>query len=107
MLTALGAETRIKERLLELNMTAQSLATLAGASYQKLSWALRGIKDLENPVALRLLEVTERMMQIHAAFAPLVLSWNRPKDIEWLLENLNRVPEEIPGIVAQLFQERQ
>src|SRR5438034_517090 len=96
MLTALAAETRIKDRLNELQTTTAFLAALDGRiSNTRLSDALRGLRDLENEQALRLLALTQKMIDLRDAFAPVPISWRNPTDVRWMLENLTASTDEI------------
>jgi hypothetical protein len=107
MLTALAAETRIKDRLNELQTTTAFLAALDGKiSNTRLSDALRGLRDLENEQALRLLTLTQKMIEVRDAFAPVPLAWSKPNDVRWMLDNLTASPKEIRQTVLQLFRER-
>ncbi len=106
MLTALGAETRIKDRLNELQTTTSFLAALDGRiSNSRLSEALRGLRDLENADATRLLALTQRMIELRDAFAPVPISWRTPTDVRWMLDNLTANTEEVREAVLQLFRE--
>jgi hypothetical protein len=107
MLTALAAEVRIQDRLDELKTTAAFLCKLDGhIGTTRLNRALRGLQDLENSDAIRLLTLTQRLVDLRDAFAPVPVSWENPTDIRWMLENLTASTEEIQQAVLQLFRER-
>ena len=107
MLTALAAEVRIQDRLNELKTTAAFLCKLDGRiGTTRLNRALRGLQDLENADAVRLLALTQKLIDLRDAFAPLPISWENPTDVRYLLENLTASNEEIQQTVLQLFRER-
>jgi hypothetical protein len=107
MLTALAAEVRIQDRLDELKTTAAFLCKLDGyIGTTRLNRALRGLQDLENSDAIRLLTLTQRLVDLRDAFAPVPVSWENPIDIRWMLENLTASTQEIQQAVLHLFRER-
>jgi hypothetical protein len=106
-LAILAAEVRIQDRLSELGTTAQFLSALDGRiSNSRLSQALRGLKDLENSDAERLLALTKRMVELRECFSPVPIAWKNPVDIQYLLDNLTAPSQEIRQTILQLFRER-
>jgi hypothetical protein len=107
MLTTLAAENRISVRLNELRTTETFLCRLDGRiGTTRLNKALRGLQDLDNEQARRLLALTQRLLDLRDAFAPLPISWENPADVKYMLDNLTSSPEEIQQTILQLFRER-
>jgi hypothetical protein len=107
MLASLAAEVRIQERLDQLGASVSFLSALDGRiSNSRLNQALRGLKDLELNDAQRILALTARLIELRDAFAPVPISWDRPRDTRWLLENLTATTEEIRKTILTLFRER-
>ena len=106
MLPTLSAENRIKRHLNDLQATASFLAVLDGQiSDSRLSIALRGLKNLENHHATRLLELAERCVRLRDAFEPIPLDFSQPARIRVLLDNMTASEEEIRRAVQSLFNE--
>src|SRR5260370_23158985 len=82
-LATFAAEVQIQDRLNELGTTAQFLSAIDGRiSNSRLSQALRGLKDLENPDAERLLALTKRMVEFRECFSTVPIAWKNPVDVQ-------------------------
>ena len=102
---ALAAEVRLQDRLSNLDTTASFLAALDGQiSGSRLSQALRGIKNLQNEDAVRLLNLTARLVALREAFSPVPLALTNPTDVRYLLDNLAATDDAIREKVSELFQ---
>jgi hypothetical protein len=100
----LSPESRIQDNLNELRITASFLAALDGEiGVTKLSQALRGIRPLENPDSIRLLNLTKRLLELRDAFEPVVLSFSVPDEVERMLR-ITATGEQIREAVAKLYE---
>ena len=104
-LTSLSPEARILDRLNELRATADFICRLDGRlAPTRLSRALRGLHDLSSPDAIRLLELTTKLIELKDALAPIPVSWENPRDIKQMLDNLAVDTEGVQRIISQLFK---
>jgi|HubBroStandDraft_2_1064218.scaffolds.fasta_scaffold03671_9 hypothetical protein len=79
-------ENRILGRMQALGLTADHLATLDGQiSPSRLSAAFRGVKDLENPTAQRLLRLLDELDELCSSLHPVPVSWKSTAAIRTLL----------------------
>jgi transcriptional regulator with XRE-family HTH domain len=81
-----SAENRILGRMQALGLTADHLATLDGSiSPSRLSAAFRGVKNLENPTAERLLRLLDELDELTSSLSPIPISWKATAAIKTLL----------------------
>src|SRR6516165_7696282 len=86
MLPALSIERRILQRMQELDLTADHLAALDGnVSPSRLSAAFRGVKNLDTPLADRLVGLLADLAELQKLFAPAPLHWRHVAAIRMLL----------------------
>ena len=105
----LSAESRIKSRLRDLEMSAIVLAKLAGIPASRLNLGLNNLKEFSTPDAEKLLDLTKRLQEIRDAFAPLPLAMNESEVLRGLLHQMDRngvTAADIKQIVAQIFREK-
>jgi hypothetical protein len=81
-----SAENRILGRMQALGLTADHLATLDGQiSPSRLSAAFRGVKDLENPTAQRLLRLLDELDELTSSLHPVPIQWKNTAAVKMLL----------------------
>jgi hypothetical protein len=103
---ALSAESRIKSRLQDLNMSAVALAKLAGIPASRLNLGLNNLREFSISDAERLLGLTKTLQECRDAFAPLPLSTKDPEQLRNLLDHMehnNITPADIRQIVQRIF----
>jgi hypothetical protein len=99
----LSAENRIRERMQSLRVSAAFLAAISGVEATRLSLAFRGIRDLPNEDATKLLELTRDLVELSEAVKPFAL----PDDVPGMarvLKHLRGKSEEVETAVAKLFE---
>ena len=106
---ALSPETRIKNRLQDLGMSAVALAKLAGIPPSRLNLGLNNLKEFSIPDAEKLLLLTQTLQECVDAFQPLGLDMTNPEQLRGLLDQMQRnsiTPAHIRQIVARVFGEK-
>jgi len=99
----LSAENRIRERMQSLGISAAFLAAISGVEATRLSLAFRGIRDLPNEDAMKLLTLTADLVELSEAVKPLAL----PDDVPGMLRVLKHLrgrSEEVETAISGLFQ---
>ncbi len=108
MFASLSAEKRIEDRRQLLGCSAIFLSSLAGIPASRLSFALRGLKPLENVDAIKLLDLTDRLLAIKEAFSPLPIALVNPEEVRGLLHAMDRrgmMADDIRQIVSKIFEQ--
>ena len=86
----LSAENRIRERMKLLGLSAAFVAALSGVEATRLSLAFRGIRDLSNDDAEKLLSLTLNLVELSEAVKPLAL----PDDVPGMARVLKALNEQ-------------
>jgi transcriptional regulator with XRE-family HTH domain len=100
----LSAENRIRERMQSLGMSAAFLAAISGVEATRLSLAFRGIRDLSNDDAKKLLSITEDLVTLSEAAKPFALPGDVPS-MTRILKHLRGRNEEVETTIATLFRD--
>lgn len=104
MYASLSVESRIEGRLRDLRTTVSFLCALDGRiSNTRLNQALRNHRPLDPKDGNRLNALTLRLVELADAMRPIPVDFGNPEEIRALLA-IQKSPEEIRAIVAQLFQ---
>jgi len=100
----LSAENRIRERMKLLGLSAAFVAALSGVEATRLSLAFRGIRDLSNDDAMKLLLLTENLVELSEAVRPLALPSDVPGMARVLKVFEGQDPEAIRTKISALFE---
>ncbi len=106
-MTPLSAEARIASRLRDLGASLIFLSVLADMPPTRLSFGLRGLKPLSNSDAEKLLNLTQRLVELRDAMLPIPIALTQPAVVEAFLERLDQKglgPEEIRALVQKIFE---
>ncbi len=106
-MTPLSAEARIASRLRDLGASVIFLSVLADMPPTRLSFGLRGLKPLSNSDAEKLLNLTQRLVELRDAMLPIPIALTQPAVVEAFLERLDQKglgPEEIRALVQKIFE---
>jgi hypothetical protein len=102
-MSTLSAESQIAQKLQALDMSAASLASIAGSagirtSQARISEAINQVRPLDNGTAASLLKVLAELEELTKAVSPIPISFRNPKRIAELLKSMHEAPLDCPSL---------
>lgn len=101
-----SAETRLRDRQIQLGVSAAFVAALGGIQATTLSNAYKGIKSLENEKATELLDITYYLIELQDALKPFSCPLINAVETRKFIDRLQKTgvtPEKVRAAIGKLL----